>query len=95
MDGIAKKGVGVLLFVTFLAIALLTFGNLGSGVGSFWYGLNNPNQTQYNTTAGATFSTGSIGGGPSVMETVVLPLIAVVASIIILLSFVKKSNIGK
>jgi len=45
MDGVITKGLGISLAVVFLVVALLIFGQLSTGAGSFWYGLNNPNVT--------------------------------------------------
>lgn len=82
MDGVINKGIGSVLVVIFLAIALLVLGNLGSGPGSFWYGINNPN------TTGAT-------GAVSTMQTTVLPIIAVVAVFLALIFAALSMSKGK
>jgi hypothetical protein len=67
-DGLVSKT----LMVIGIIIALYVLGSLGTGTGSFWYALSNPNTT---------------GASPAVQVLVgtVLPIIAAVAVILVLL----------
>ena len=72
MDSTINKGIGIVLTLIFLAVALLVVGQLGMGTGSFWYGINNPNTTGASTAV-------------TLLETVVLPIMAAIAVVVVVL----------
>jgi ABC-type sulfate transport system permease subunit len=77
MDEAINKGISIVLALIFLPVALLVFGQLGTGTSSFWYGINNPN------TTGAT-------GATSLLQATVLPImIAISVAVVVLLGAMK------
>jgi len=75
MDAAVTKGIGIVLALIFLPVALLVFGQLGSGQFGFWYGVNNPNTTGQNCYAGGCFANGSTPGAVSLLESTVVPIL--------------------
>lgn len=76
-DSAVNKGLGIILALIFLPVALLVFGQLGTGTNSFWYGINNPNQT------GAT-------GAVALLQGTVLPImVAISVAVVVLLGSMK------
>jgi hypothetical protein len=66
------KGIAIILVFILLPVALLVLGQLGTGAGSFWYGINNPNVT------GAS-------GAVNLLETTVIPIMVAVALFVVVL----------
>ena len=54
---------------------MLVLGELGTGEGSFWFGINNPNTTGFN----GTDAVGSAASGPVTIQTIVLPILIALA----------------
>ena len=90
MESIINKGIAIVLVLIFAPVALLVLGQLGSGTSSFWYGINNPNITKYNVTAGAALHNDNVSGGVSILETVVVPImVALGVTVVVLLGFLR------
>jgi len=102
MDLTINKGIGIVLSLVFLSVGLLVLGQLGIGsVGtdgkssSYWYGINNQNTTGANCYAGGCFANGTISGGVSLLQSVVLPIMAAIAVIVVVLLAALKVAKGK
>jgi len=69
------KGLGISLAVVFIVVALLIFGQMSTGSGSFWYGLNNPNTSALNISTGQALGQGTISTPVSLIEATALPIL--------------------
>jgi hypothetical protein len=78
MDGTINKGIAIVLAMIFLPIALLVFGQLGTGQYGFWYGVNNPNTTGQNCFASGCFANGTISGAVSLLEATIVPILVTI-----------------
>ena len=87
-----SKSLSFIILLILIPIALLVFGSLAQGSGSFWYGINNPNTTDFNESSGS--AQGTLTGGAITLETIVLPLGIVVFLIIVFLGFILKFTRG-
>jgi hypothetical protein len=90
-----ERVLGLVLAFILLPVAFLILGQLGTGVSSYWYGINNPNNTAYNYTTGAVNSNGTINASaPGLMEQIVIPIITAMSVFIVVilsgLRFIKR-----
>lgn len=73
-----NKGLFIGLAVVFIAVALLVFGQLGTGAGSFWYGLNNPNTSAQNLSSGGPVGSVTVNSAITVIQATALPILVAV-----------------